>query len=556
MKKAVLFFWIAGISLFWSVQALDSLDVWEVNTRITKLQEAVPWTVPPVDSGYDRKWYVGSILANIFTTTQKIKSDFILGFRDILWSSYQHNIPKWNGQIFKPGTLWDRGGNIWVWTSSISSWLKLDVEWKVWATEYCDENGANCFVATSFPAQWYQANNQECSNFCNSRGLSNIGDPANSNALCTSWENAFSSVSNIIYSYGIWGGYQSSSTTSVWGMCYRSGQPRDNDGTDITTWCFCSGGTQVWSNQVSGWVGGGASIWSQAWSITYLLSNNVGIGTSSPSTALHVWAVWRFDGWVQVDGNRAISNTNRSHTAQSNLSDYGFFQMKNAAWDTGAYIGAWNGWNRINFVLDAADRMNIRGWNVGIWVNDPSARLHVNGNIIARNPTANNHVATKSYVDNNLWSAGWDNLWNHTATEDLDMWNYRIINLATPTRNANAATKWYVDSRIATVPSFTPPPTCDGNNKALGWTGTSWVCNTIGSSSGSWSPTYSWSTWAWSGCTELWGGTGCMIRKWRVRTVQCVSSLWAISQESYCSWTKPATINGNACMDDDRNCGP
>ena len=433
MKKAVLFIWIVGISLFWSAHALDSLNVSEVNTRITKLQEAVPWTVPPVDSGYDRKWYVGSILANIFTATQKIKSDFILGFRDILWSSYQHNIPKWNGQIFKPGTLWDRGGNIWVWTSSISSWLKLDVEWKVWATEYCDENGANCFVATSFPAQWYQANNQECSNFCNSRGLSNIGDPANSNALCTSGENAFSSISNIIYSYGTWGGYQSSSTTSVWGMCYRSGQPRDNDGTDITTWCFCSGGTQVGSSQVSGWVGGGASIWSQAWSITYLLSNNVGIGTSSPSTALHVWAVWRFDGWVQVDGNRAISNTNRSHTAQSHLSDYGFFQVKNNAWDTGAYFGAWNWWNRINLVLDTADRMNIRGWNVGIWVNDPNARLHVNGNIISNNPTANSHVATKSYVDN----------------------------------------------QVTSVPWFITPPACVGSNLALWWTWNAWVCNEI-----------------------------------------------------------------------------
>ncbi|MDR0859723.1 MAG: hypothetical protein LBO09_01735 [Candidatus Peribacteria bacterium] len=38
--------------------------------------------------------------------------------------------------------------------------------------------------------------------------------------------------------------------------------------------------------------------------------------------------------------------------------------------------------------------------NVGIGINNPTAKLQVNGNIIASNPTANNHVATKEYVDN------------------------------------------------------------------------------------------------------------------------------------------------------------
>ena len=37
--------------------------------------------------------------------------------------------------------------------------------------------------------------------------------------------------------------------------------------------------------------------------------------------------------------------------------------------------------------------------NVGIGENSPTAKLHVAGNIIASNPTATNHVTTKSYVD-------------------------------------------------------------------------------------------------------------------------------------------------------------
>lgn len=38
--------------------------------------------------------------------------------------------------------------------------------------------------------------------------------------------------------------------------------------------------------------------------------------------------------------------------------------------------------------------------NVGIGTSNPNAKLHVSGNIIASDPTASNHIATKRYVDN------------------------------------------------------------------------------------------------------------------------------------------------------------
>ncbi len=50
-------------------------------------------------------------------------------------------------------------GNVGVGTDSVSSGLKLDVEGKVGATEYCDENGANCAGANTgkLPAPAYKS---------------------------------------------------------------------------------------------------------------------------------------------------------------------------------------------------------------------------------------------------------------------------------------------------------------------------------------------------------------------------------------------------------------
>lgn len=49
--------------------------------------------------------------------------------------------------------------------------------------------------------------------------------------------------------------------------------------------------------------------------------------------------------------------------------------------------------------LECTTDLCVTSTGVGIGTASPTAKLHVNGNIIASNPTADNHVATKDYVD-------------------------------------------------------------------------------------------------------------------------------------------------------------
>lgn len=131
------------IVLVFSLQSTvlaDSLD--EVQVRVQKVQETPAVGVPNAPINMDQKWFVGEILATIFNPTGKIQGLFIEAFTSILWSTFNNNIPKWNGQIFLLGTLWDVSGNIGIATKTpttrldvngvgtfkgINSWSKLSI---------------------------------------------------------------------------------------------------------------------------------------------------------------------------------------------------------------------------------------------------------------------------------------------------------------------------------------------------------------------------------------------------------------------------------------------
>ena len=137
---------------------------------------------------------------------------------------------------------------------------------------------------------------------------------------------------------------------------------------------------------------------------------NVWIGIPSPQTKLHVNEVWRFDGWVQVDGRMAVSETNYTHRAQAtDDTHYGLFEVRNNSGTRGSYFGYGNGWDRVNLHLDSASYLNISWGNVWIGINSPTQSLDVNGKIRMRSQTSNGDsndtVATKGYVIAQVWQS-------------------------------------------------------------------------------------------------------------------------------------------------------
>jgi len=87
-----------------------------------------------------------------------------------------------------------------------------------------------------------QSNGGECNQVCRSAGR--FSGLSREGALCASGENRPSSAfGSIQFIHGVWPNATPepyNNAASVGGYCYKPGQKRDYDRTDITVGCFCN----------------------------------------------------------------------------------------------------------------------------------------------------------------------------------------------------------------------------------------------------------------------------------------------------------------------------
>jgi len=115
----------------------------------------------------------------------------------------------------------------------------------------------------------------------------------------------------------------------------------------------------------------------------YYSSGNVGIGTTSLSTyALNVHGSLYADD-IYTSGSTFYMGGNPLLTRTSGTLDFGV--------ETG---------ENIDFTINDTSAFYVKSdGNVGIGTTSPTVALEINGNVIADVPTADNHLATKAYVD-------------------------------------------------------------------------------------------------------------------------------------------------------------
>ncbi len=272
-----------------------------------------------------------------------------------------------------------------------SAGLQLDVEGLVGATEYCDENGTNCFTADTVVTD---ANPP----------TGDIGFWSESSG------NVYRSSGNVAI------GATSSSPGLRLDVAGRVGafQYCDQDGLN----CFSS--AAVSADNL------GNHIATQSLD----LNGNAILGALSLVTTGPV----RAQGGLVADNNRVVvSGTGDRIWVQSqNPSTYGYLNFLDSTEDRGGYIGFGNGADRLDLRLDTADIFYITGGAVGIGDVDPDggALLDVAGNIAATSYCDGSglNCSTAAQIAN---AASGDDLGNHTATQNLNMNGNNIAGVGT-----------------------------------------------------------------------------------------------------------------------------
>ncbi len=272
--------------------------------------------------------------------------------------------------------------------------LKLDVEGQVGATEYCDENGANCVPAGSLGG-----------------GTPTLAQVTAQGATTT--DNIFTGNvtigENDILDFG------NSTTQEDHISLFGSGVTGYGLGMEGSTMYSRSNGFHRW--YIGELANGGASENMELDSNSLNFNNKTAIQYSDSwfrfnpnsqfSSGSYTPGLLRVDGGLEVDGRPMISNTGAIHTARyTDDSRYGFFEARNNSGNRGFYFGWGDGSGQVDLNLEASNRLFISGGSVGIFdaTPDGSLLLDVEGQLGASFYCDQNGANCNSITD--LASAG------------------------------------------------------------------------------------------------------------------------------------------------------
>lgn len=115
------------VSILFMFMCVASVFASTVRSNVWEVQSPASYTAP---IGFEDKWFIGSIIAQIFSPVWQILSQYILAFQNIM--SSDNNIPVWNEStgVFDIGTLYDVSWNIWVWLSLPQTQLHASGVWR------------------------------------------------------------------------------------------------------------------------------------------------------------------------------------------------------------------------------------------------------------------------------------------------------------------------------------------------------------------------------------------------------------------------------------------
>ncbi|QQS59859.1 hypothetical protein IPN35_03250 [Candidatus Peregrinibacteria bacterium] len=310
------------------------------------------------------------------------------------------NNPAFTGNISFPGTgIWNSAGDVGIGTIVPSSGLRLDVEGKVGATEYCNETGLTCYtigdlVENGTTAVWgsitgtladqtdlqnalgLKANTADLATVATSGDYADLTNaPAIDDLLPTQTGNSgkylttdgsnasWGDVSTGVVDHGALTGLTDDDHTQYALLAGRSGGQSLTGGTGVTDKLVLQGtsanGTSTAAAlQVNVGNNGGTN------ALTVLNDGKVGVGTSSPDSLLHIYS----------SGSRPeihIQETTANSAAQI------YLQNPVRTWDLGAdsdpdifYIGNSGDDTQNTFVLTADKKM-------GLGITSPQDTFHI-----------------------------------------------------------------------------------------------------------------------------------------------------------------------------------